>query len=425
MTSPLEFDRKHIWHPYSSIVNPIEPLLVHKASGTNIVLEDGTELIDAMSSWWSVIHGYNHPELNAAAIAQMSKMSHVMFGGLSHQPAIDLSRKLIELTPASLQKVFLCDTGSVSVEVALKMAVQYWLGKGLPHKNKFAAFLGGYHGDTHSAMSVSDPINGMHSMFKGVLTAQIFLPRPPSGFASSPGEREIASLRDNLANIADKCAGLILEPIVQGAGGMYFYSPDYLKAIAEVCKEQNILLIADEIATGFGRTGKMFACEHADIQPDILCLGKALTGGYMSQAATLCSDEVADGVSKSEAGVFMHGPTFMGNPLACSVSIASINLLLKNNWRERIALIEAQLKTLLFSESKNKNNIADIRVLGGIGVIETKVPVDMKKITAVLLRHGVWLRPFGKLVYTMPPYICNESDIQKITDAMFEVSTIT
>ncbi len=405
---------------------PVPPLLVKSANGTRLTLDDGAELIDAMSSWWSVIHGYNNPALNKAAQDQLDTMSHVMFGGLTHEPAVELCQKLVEISPEPLQKVFLCDTGSVSVEVALKMAAQYWQGMGKPEKSKFAAFRGGYHGDTRSAMSVSDPENGMHHMFAGILCEQIFLPRPPAGFDTTPDKETLTALRENLNAISDVCAAVIVEPIVQGAGGMYFYSPEYLKAIADICKECDILLIADEIATGFGRSGALFACEHARVSPDIMCIGKAMTGGYLSQAATLCTDEVAKGISASEAGVFMHGPTFMGNPLACALSIKSIELLTSEDWQARVNNIETQLKESLLplNKSKQKNNICEARVLGAIGVIETNHPVDMRKINPILKKHNVWLRPFGKLVYTMPPYICSQPEIEKIANAMIEVSEI-
>ena len=359
-------------------------------------------------------------------VGKWGQMSHVMFGGLTHQPAIELCRKLIELTPSNLEKVFLCDTGSVSVEVALKMAAQYWRGLGKLDKTQFAAFRGGYHGDTRSAMSVSDPVTGMHDMFQGILCKQIFLPRPPAGYERTFSEDERDELHRSLNEIADQCAAVVIEPIVQGAGGMYFYSPGFLKALAEICTELDILLIADEIATGFGRTGTFFGCEHAQIEPDILCLGKALTGGYLSQAATLCSSRVAGGISASEAGVFMHGPTFMANPLACSLANASIGLLEKNDWKNTVAGIEQTLKDELLplNDLEDKGNIKEARVLGAIGVIETHKPVDMKKITPLLLEHKVWLRPFGRLVYTMPPYICGDDELGEICGAMKEVAEV-
>lgn len=420
----LDIDRDHVWHPYSSMKSPLPPLLVKSAQGSKLLLEDGTELIDAMSSWWSVIHGYNHPTLNAAAKNQIDQMSHVMFGGLTHKPAIELASKLIELSPPGLEKVFLCDTGSVSVEVALKMATQYWRGVGRPEKNRFAAFRGGYHGDTRAAMSVSDPVTGMHDMFQGILREQIFLPRPPSGFDNPPDPQTLNQLRDSLSKIANECAAVIVEPVVQGAGGMYFYPPEFLSSIAQLCKELDILLIADEIATGFGRTGRFFACEHAAIEPDILCLGKALTGGYLTQAATLCSERIADGISASEAGVFMHGPTFMANPLSCALALASISLLEQDNWMKKVKSIETQLKDelLALNQQSPRGNIKEARVLGAIGVLETEKAVNMEKITPILRKHQVWLRPFGRLVYTMPPYICSEKDIAQICAAMVEVS---
>lgn len=406
-----------IWHPYSSVTNPSPTLKVVGASGTRLHLESGQKLIDAMSSWWSVIHGYNHPELNRAAGKQLNTLSHVMFGGLTHEPAERLCAALLDIAPDNLHSVFLSDTGSVSVEVAMKMAAQYWHGKGLPNKSHFICLRGGYHGDTRAAMSVSDPETGMHQLFTGIIQTQRFLERPPAGFDRKPSPQELMEMDSAIAALAKDSAALIVEPIVQGAGGMYFYSPDYLKALRQCCDKYQLLMIADEIATGFGRTGKLFACEHASIAPDILCVGKAMTGGYLTQAATLCSEEVARGICSSEAGVFMHGPTFMANPLACSLSLASLDILANNEWRAQIQNIQTSLQSGL-ETYRDHENVEDIRVLGAIGVIETKNPIDNAKIIPTLLSQGVWLRPFGKLLYTMPPYITSAGEIESICSAM-------
>ncbi|KUJ81593.1 adenosylmethionine--8-amino-7-oxononanoate transaminase [Microbulbifer flavimaris] len=416
----LDFDRQHIWHPYSSLINPPPVYPVARAEGVRLYLEDGRGLIDGMSSWWCALHGYNVPELNRAAQEQMEKMSHVMFGGLTHEPAIELSKKLVEITPAPLQRVFLADSGSVSVEVAIKMALQYWQSQGQPQKSRILALRNGYHGDTFGAMATCDPVTGMHHLFASHLTQHLFAPAPRPKFHEPCSDEEVAELRQLIEENRDQLAAVILEPIVQGAGGMRFYSPEYLQRVRALCDEYDLLLIADEIATGFGRSGKLFACEHAGISPDILTLGKALTGGTMTMAATLCTDKVADGICRGEAGVFMHGPTFMGNPLACAVSNASIELLLSGPWQQRVSRIEQQLREEL-SPLADAEGVADVRALGAIGVVEMKQPVDMMQVQEALIDRGVWLRPFGKLVYAMPPYVTSEEDLRQLTTAMVEV----
>jgi adenosylmethionine-8-amino-7-oxononanoate aminotransferase len=381
---------------------------VTSADGVYLKLDNGKKVIDGMSSWWSVIHGYNNQRLNEAIKTQLDQMSHVMFGGLTHDPAIKLGQKLIEITPKALTKVFFADSGSISVEVALKMALQYWHLKGEKNKTKFVTPFGGYHGDTFGAMSVCDPDNGMHSMFSGVLPKHFFAKRP------NPHNTDEAldDLKTIIQNHHHEIAALILEPIVQGAGGMNFYSPDYLIGANQLCKEFDILLIFDEIATGFGRTGKLFALEHSNVIPDILCLGKALTGGYMTLAATITNDEVSNKV-----GTLMHGPTFMANPLACAVAFESINLLLESDWESNIHMIETELKNGLLPLKEN-DSVEDVRVLGAIGVVEMKELIDVEKTQSRLIENGVWLRPFGKLLYTMPPFVSSRLDIHKITSTI-------
>ncbi len=410
------FDRAHVWHPYTSITEPLPVYPVESCNGVRIKLEDGQELVDGMSSWWCAIHGYNHPTLNAAAEQQLQRMSHVMFGGLSHQPATDLAENLIELTPAGLDYVFFCDSGSVSVEVALKMAVQYWHNLGHPEKHRMLTVRGGYHGDTFGAMSVCDPVSGMHSLFSGSLQKQFFAPRPQCRFGEAAHLQDLQSVRNLLKQHHQHIAAMILEPVVQGAGGMWFYSAEYLRGIAELCAEFDVLLICDEIATGFGRSGKMFASEHALISPDILCLGKALTGGYMSLAATLTNQRVRDGISAND-GVLMHGPTFMGNPLSCAVANANIGLLQTGQWHQQVAGIETQLQNEL-EIYRDHSAVSDVRVLGAIGVVETHAPVNVAQAQKIFVEAGVWIRPFGSLIYLMPPYVIKAEDLSCLTSAI-------
>ena len=413
-------DHDHIWHPYSAMNSDLPVYEVESADGVRLKLKDGKELIDGMSSWWCMIHGYNHPQMNAALEQQIKKMSHVMFGGLTHQPAIELTKKLIEITPKPLQKVFYSDSGSVAVEVSMKMAIQYWQAKDTPKKQRFISLRSAYHGDTFAAMSVSDPETGMHSLFKETLTKQIFINKPTSRFGEPCNKQDITELEKILKQHANEVAALILEPIVQGAGGMWFYSADYLKQAKILCEKYNVLLILDEIATGFGRTGKLFACEYADISPDIMCIGKALTGGYLTLAATLTTDDISNTIDNGEPGVFMHGPTFMANPLACTAAITSIKLLLESNWQHNIAQIEYQLKQGL-KVCSAFDHVHEVRVLGAIGVVEMKQPVDMKSITKAFIDAGVWIRPFGKFIYLMPPFIISKNDLTKLINAVVNV----
>ncbi len=415
----LAFDRAHLWHPYTSMQapNPVYP--VSSANGVRLTLADGRELIDGMASWWSAIHGYNHPELNQALKTQIDKFSHVMFGGLTHPSAVELGKKLIDLTPAPLQSLFYSDSGSVAVEVAMKMALQYWQAKRESQRTQFLSLRGGYHGDTLGAMSICDPVTGMHNLFSNVLAKQVFVERPRCRFGQPCTEQDIAPFEAALQTHHESLAAVILEPIVQGAGGMWFYSADYLAKVRKLCDQHHLLLILDEIATGFGRTGRLFACEHAAVIPDIMCLGKALTGGYLSLAATLTTQHVSDTISQADPGVFMHGPTFMGNPLACAAALASINLLLESNWQQNIAEIESGLREGL-ARCANFSQVADVRVLGAIGVVELKQAVEMKSITEQFIQAGVWVRPFGKLVYLMPPYVINREDLNTLTFAVTE-----
>jgi len=412
----LTFDNGHLWHPYTSMQDPLPVYPVSHADGVRIFLEDGTALIDGMSSWWSAIHGYRHPVLDAAVKAQVDKMAHVMFGGLTHAPAVELGKLLVQLTPPGLEQVFFSDSGSVSVEVAIKLALQYWIAAGKPDKNRLLTIRKGYHGDTFAAMAVCDPVTGMHHLFNEVLTKQLFVSEPQTPFGSPCAAGELDGMRNTLATHHQQIAAVILEPIVQGAGRMYFYSADYLRQVRALCDEFNLLLIADEIATGFGRSGKMFACEHAGISPDILCVGKALTGGYLTLAATLCTENVSRVVSQ-KGGVLMHGPTFMANPLACAVAVASIKLLVDSPWQLRIAAIEAQLQNEL-KPCLDSPRVAAVRVLGAIGVVEMKEPVAMAQAQRFFVEHGVWIRPFGKLVYLMPPYLISPDDLRQLTSAI-------
>ena len=418
----LDFERQHVWHPYAALQGAMSAWPVRSAEGVRITLEDGRELIDGMASWWSVIHGYNHPVLNDAARQQLDKMSHVMFGGLTHRPAAELAGRLVEITPQPLQSVFFCDSGSVSVEVAIKLAIQYWYALGQPGKQKLVTVRRGYHGDTFGAMSVCDPEGGMHHIFSHLLPQHFFVPAPQAQTDAEWDAAEMAFMRDTLERHHQEIAAVILEPIVQGAGGMRVYCPEYLRQVRSLCDQYNILLIADEIATGFGRTGKLFACEHAGIAPDILCLGKALTGGYLSMAATMTTTEISQIISTKPPGAFMHGPTFMANPLASSIACASIDLLLDSPWQERLVAMETAIHTAL-APCRAMAGVADVRVKGGIGVIELEKSVDMPTITQAFIDRGVWLRPFGKLVYIMPPYIISSQDLKHLLNAMVETVT--
>jgi adenosylmethionine-8-amino-7-oxononanoate aminotransferase len=416
-TDLLGFDRAHVWHPYASLPAAHPPLLVEVAEGVRLRLADGRELIDGMASWWCAIHGYRHPRLDAAIADQLDRMAHVMFGGLTHAPAIELARRLVALAPAGLEHVFLADSGSVAVEVAIKMALQHQRSRGRAQKRRLLALRGGYHGDTFGAMSVCDPIGGMHHLFAGTLTEQLFAPRPPGGFDAEVDPAYAADLTALVARHAGELAAVIAEPVVQGAGGMHVYAPAYVRLLRELCDAHDVLLILDEIATGFGRTGALFAAEHAGVAPDVMCVGKALTGGYLTLAATLCNARVARGIADGEASVLMHGPTFMGNPLACAVALASLDLLDEGDWPGEVARIERGLREGL-APARRLPGVADVRVLGAIGVVQLERPVDVAAATAAAVERGVWLRPFDDLVYVMPPYVIGDEDLATVADAV-------
>ena len=419
----LQQDLDHIWHPYAARDLTLPPFAVESASGVRLKLADGRELIDGMASWWCVIHGYNHPRLNAAIETQLGRMAHVMFGGLTHQPAATLAQKLVALTPNGLEHVFFADSGSVAVEVALKMAIQYWQARGEPQRQRFIALRHGYHGDSLGAMSVCDPDTGMHSLFSRVLPRQLFAEQPRCRFGEpfdACSDPALASMRRLLERHRAEVAAVVVEPVVQGAGGMWFYSADYLKALRALCDEQGVLLIADEIATGFGRSGRLFACEWAGIAPDILCLGKSLTGGYLTLAATLCRSAVSAAIDSAPPGAFMHGPTFMANPLACAVANASIELLLESDWPASVRRIEDGLRAGL-APCADLPSVADVRVLGAIGVVELREPVDMQAIQPAFVEAGVWVRPFGRLVYLMPPFVIGDDDLARLCAAVVAV----
>ena len=418
--STNDFDQQHLWHPYASLPPSYPNIVIDHADGIYIVTEDGTRLIDGMSSWWASVHGYNHPKLNAAIIEQLGKVAHVMFGGLTHQPAIDLGKKLLSIVPAGLDAIFYADSGSIAVEVALKMALQYQIAAKRPSKQQFASTYSGYYGDTWHAMSVCDPVGGMHGLYGNQLPMQHFVPAPPMGFGRDITQNECDELTTFFVNNSDKLAGFIIEPIIQGAGGMRFYSPRYLQLLRQLCDEHDVLLIADEIATGFGRSGKLFACEHAGISPDIMTIGKALTGGYMTFAATLCTRTIADTISQSDYPALMHGPTFMGNPLACAVACASIDLILSYDIEARTANMQVVMEQKL-EPAALLDGVAEVRCLGAVAVIELDDAVDMPAFQSLLIDNGIWVRPFGKLVYIMPPYVITDDELVTLCQALLNV----
>jgi len=420
----LEADRGSVWHPYAPMPAPFPPLLVESAQGVRLSLAGGLELIDGMSSWWCAVHGYRVAELDAAAHAQLQRMSHVMFGGLTHEPAIELASALLERAPDRLRHVFFADSGSVAVEVALKLCLQAAVGRGEPRRTRVLALRGGYHGDTFGAMGVCDPIDGMHSMFAGALAKNVFAPRPPGGVQASPDEGYVAELERLFEEHGGELAAAICEPVVQGAGGMWFYSPEYVRVLRELCHRYGVLLVLDEIATGFGRAGTYFACERAGVAPDVLCVGKALTGGYMTLAATLCTAEIASAISAGPGGALMHGPTYMANPLACAIARASIDLLDRSDWQANVALIE-RVMTAALEPARELPGVADVRTLGAIAVIEMRERVDVSAATAAAVASGVWLRPFRNLIYAMPPYVTTDSDLEQIATAMLAAASRT
>ncbi len=418
MDDLLKLDQAHVWHPYGPMPGTQEPLLVESARGVRLTLADGRELVDGMSSWWAAIHGYRHPVLDAAVTEQLGRMSHVMFGGLTHEPAVRLCAKLVEITPAELRHVFLCDSGSVAVEVAVKMCLQYWRSRNRPEKRRLLTWRGGYHGDTFNPMSVCDPDGGMHALWRGVLPVQVFADAPPAELDTA----YVQHLADLVEEHADELAAIIVEPVVQGAGGMRFHDPRYLHVLRELAYTHDVLLVFDEIATGFGRTGELFGADHANISPDVMCVGKSLTGGYLSMAATLCTPRVADGISKGEVPVLAHGPTFMGNPLASAVSLASIDLLLAQDWKREVARISAGLSAGL-APARALPGVKDVRVLGAIGVVQLHEPVDMARATKAAVDAGVWLRPFRDLIYTMPPFVSTDDDIAQIAQGVIAAAS--
>ncbi|WP_394210229.1 adenosylmethionine--8-amino-7-oxononanoate transaminase [Psychrobacter piscatorii] len=415
-----EFDQQHLWHPYTSLPPTYSNIVIDRAEGIYIIAEDGTRLIDGMSSWWASVHGYNHPKLNDALTQQLGKMAHVMFGGLTHQPAIDLGKKLLDIVPTGLDAIFYADSGSIAVEVALKMALQYQVAAERPTKRQFASTHSGYYGDTWHAMSVCDPINGMHSLYGKQLPMQHFVPAPPIGFNRALTVDERESLTQFFVEHGAQLAGFIIEPIIQGAGGMRFYSPEYLQLLRALCDKYDVLLIADEIATGFGRSGKLFACEHAAISPDIMTIGKALTGGYMTFAATLCTRNIADTIHNSDYPALMHGPTFMGNPLACAVACASIDLILSYDIETRTTKMQRTMEQQL-SPAAQLAGVAEVRCLGAVAVIELDDAVDMRIFQSLLIDNGIWVRPFGKLVYIMPPYVITDDELTTLCQALLKV----
>jgi len=423
----LAFDREHVWHPYGSLTGGLAPLPVASASGVRLELADGRELIDGMSSWWCAIHGYRHPALDGAVTSQLGRMAHVMFGGLTHEPAVRLAERLLELAPEELDAVFFADSGSVSVEVAIKMSLQFQRAQGHPKRTRLLTIRGGYHGDTFGAMAVCDPVGGMHSMFTGVLVEHVFAERPPDGFDAPLDERWAEHVRALAERHAGELAAIVVEPVVQGAGGMRFHSPACVRLLRELCDEHGLLLVLDEIATGFGRTGALFACEHAAVSPDVMCVGKALTGGYLTLAATLCTRRVAEAISNGEGGGLMHGPTFMANPLACAVALASLELLEgageTASWREQVPAIERGLRDGL-APARELPGVADVRVLGAIGVVQLEHPVEMAAASEAAVSHGVWLRPFRDLIYAMPPYVIDEQDLARVCEAMLAAARV-